>query len=127
MLSLLAVFAVSAAASASASAEHEWLVNGVRANGQKVTSTGGKFKLNEGGQEIICQKVTDTGTVTGMDDLATSIHFLECSTKVAGCLVRSEPGTTPWGLIQLNNIPTLIVLRNEAKKGPVVLADEFKE
>ena len=71
-----------------------------------------------------CKKVTDVGTVGpgGVDEL--NIHFLECGTSQAGCDV-SSPGA-PLGLIQLNNIPTLLTLRENPTTKKQVIADEFK-
>jgi hypothetical protein len=128
ILSLMAVFAISAVASASASAEeHLWLVNGARATGQAVLGVGGLFTLTAGAKVVTCHKIHSLGTVTGMNDLATSIHFLECEAGASGaCLPFTAEGGSVPGLILLLNIPTLLTLRLTSTK-VLVVADEFKE
>jgi hypothetical protein len=88
LVSLLAVCAVSAVASASASALPAWTVNGVRQTGggtETITSSGGTFKLTAPGLVTLeCTAETDSGTVTfttpGKD--AATITFTGC--KVVG-------------------------------------------
>jgi hypothetical protein len=122
--SVLVVFAVSAVASASASA-HEFLNNGAGITTTlSVLSEGGLFQLVAGAKVVDCNKVTDVGLVlTGGRDLAHEIHFLECKTNQAGCDVHSHGA--PNGLILVTNIPTLLVTKKNSK-GEEVLADEFK-
>jgi hypothetical protein len=101
MLSLLAVFAVSAVASASASATEgivEWKIGGNPFTGTETeTSKGGVFTL-KAGITIECKKVKDTGSITqvagkaGTD--ATTVEFEECAIPGnANCTVTSENET----------------------------------
>jgi hypothetical protein len=125
MLGLLAVCAVSAVASASASAEHIWLVNGAEANGQAVLDLGGLFTLTASTKVVTCHHVRSVGTVgPGDKDLATELDFLGCETNESGCTPLTAGA--PAGLILVLNIPTLLTLR-ENSAGAQVLADEFKE
>jgi|SRR5579862_7447122 len=121
---LLAVFALSAAVAASASA-HAWLKNGNPiTQTEHVLSEGGLFVLIAGGKVVDCEKLTDLALLfTNGTDLAHEIHFLNCRTEQAGCDVHS-PGA-PNGLILVTGIPTEIVERENSKKEKV-LADEFK-
>jgi hypothetical protein len=125
IVSVLALLAVGAVASASASA-HEFKNNGVGITGTlSVLSEGGLFQLIAGAKVVDCEKVTDSGTVlTGGRDLAAEIHFLNCKTGQSGCDVHSP--TAPNGLILVANVPTLLVERENSSKVKV-LADEFKE
>src|ERR1700726_78756 len=124
LLSLLAVFAIGAVASASASAfSKEWQVCkeagteefetnkcAKKASGGKfswvsltgteslaTTSTGGAFELKAGVKTIKCTAVTDKGNIkaAGADE-ATEIKFTGCTTGQAGCNVKSagEPNGT---------------------------------
>jgi hypothetical protein len=124
ILSILTVLAVSATASATASA-HEFLKNTEPITGtEPVLSEGGLFVLVAGARVVDCEKLTDSGTVLPAGvDFAKEIHFLNCKTAQAGCDVHS-PGA-PNGLILVSNVPTLLVSRENAAKEPVI-ADEFK-
>lgn len=125
VLSLLTVLAVSATATAFASA-HQWLKNGAAlTQTEAVLSSGGVFELVSASVNITCQTVADTGVVLiGTMDEATSIHFLNCTTNKAGCDVSSVGATR--GLIQVSNILTELALKENANKETIV-ADEFKE
>jgi hypothetical protein len=125
IVAVLAVFAVSAVVSASASAAHQWLKNGAPlTQTEPVLSKGGQFKLVATGITITCNKVHDLGTVLpGTMDEATSIHYLECTTNLTNCDVSSVGATL--GLILVNNILTELTLK-ENKKLEKKLVDEFK-
>jgi hypothetical protein len=127
LLSLLAVLAVSAAMSASASA-HEWKINGTVVNTSlAVTSTGGAFQLLAGAIEVKCTGVTDKGTVNkGGVDEATEIKFTGCTTNEVGCLVKSAGAPAKAGEIIVQSIPTLLVT-GKTSTGTEVLTDEFKQ
>jgi len=141
MLSMLAVFAVSAIASAPASAAHFCVVKGEKC--EKFTGTkevtdknvsGKTFVLKStlAGIEIVitCKALTSTGTITepGATD-TDSQSFTECTvTKPAenGCLVNS-PGKAA-GTIEVSKTVTKLVeaYENNKKEKIKALADEFK-
>ncbi|HEV2945497.1 MAG TPA: hypothetical protein VGX26_10330 [Solirubrobacteraceae bacterium] len=153
MLAALAVFAVSAVASASASAvefqicaegggsgtkysEHkctteeasgkwEWVTFKVGLE-NKVVSKGGEFKLTAGTKVITCKKVKDEGLIAeGGAGEATAITFEECSTSEAKCLVKSKGGTN--GKVVVTAVPTQLVEREPSGGGTKKLANEFKQ
>jgi hypothetical protein len=127
LLSLLAVLAVGATMSASASA-HEWKINGTVVNTSlAVTSTGGQFQLVAGTNVAQCTGVTDKGTVNkGGADEATEIKFTGCTTNETGCLVKSAGAPAKAGEIIVTSIPTLLVT-GKTSTGTEVVADEFKQ
>jgi hypothetical protein len=105
LVSLLAVFAVSAVASASASAHPAWTVNGVRQIGggtETITSKGGVFKLTAPGLVTLeCTAETDSGTVTFTEpgEDAANITFTGC--KVVGnaaCVVTDAEYKVPGSI-----------------------------
>jgi len=122
MLSMLAVFAVGAVASASASA-HEWLVDGSGVTASTaVTSSGSEFKLTVPGttKKVKCSTVSDTGNVnTGGKGEATNVSFKTCTTNETVCKVKSV-GSAPSGEVVVVNVPTLLVTNGTGVK------DEFK-
>ncbi len=120
VLSMFAVLAVSAVASASASA-HEFLENGVGITSTlTVTSTGGLFRLVAGTKVIDCESANGSGLVLpGGKSFVHDIHFLNCKTGQTKCAVHSIGASN--GLILLVNVPDLLVERAG------VLADEFQE
>jgi hypothetical protein len=124
-LGTLIALALSTATSTPASA-HAWLKNGSPiTQTEHVLSEGGLFIFETGPKIMDCEKVTDlTLLFTNGTDLTHSLHFLNCKTGQAGCVVHS-PGA-PNGLILWPNIPSLIVERENSAKEKV-LADEFKE
>ena len=151
LMSLLAVVAVGAVASATASA-HEWKVcreevaatfkykslaecwaGGVGTGGkwerlalpQEVTVSGGTFTLAAGVKKITCTALTHKGFVeTGGKDEATEIKFTGCTTSQAGCSVKTAG--EPNGTLKLTELDTLLVERKPAGGGAAKLADEFK-
>jgi hypothetical protein len=104
---LLVAFAVSAVASASASA-HEWKHNKVGVTtALEVTSSGGEFKLTAAGKTVTCEKVTDKGKVEEKGkDKATVIKFEKCKTGTTGCEIKNKGGTL--GTVEVTEIPTLL-------------------
>jgi hypothetical protein len=135
LLSLLAVFAFSAVAAASASAFNlEWEVNGVKlASGktEKVVSTSlTTYTLTAGTKVITCAKTlvgpgngTITGGKPGTD--AAKIDFEECKTSETGCLVKSAGEPDKAGTI-LVSVITVLVEREPSGGGAKKEADEFK-
>jgi hypothetical protein len=134
MLSLLAVFAISAVVSASASAgkfevcaegggsgtkytthkceiesgtgKWEWVVfkTGLE---NKVESSGGTFTLKAALKTVTCEAVADEGTIgEGGKDEATKIAFTKCKTGTAGCEVKNKGGVL--GTVEVTAIPTLL-------------------
>ena len=152
LVSLLAVFVVSAIASAAASA-HEWKVcreevaatfkykslaecwtGGVGTGGkwerlalpQEVTSTGGTFTLTAGVKKITCTAVTDKGFVeAGGKDEATEITFTGCTTNQTGGGCNVKTAGQPNGTIKVTELDTLLVERKPSGGGAAKLADEF--
>jgi|ERR1039458_5081473 hypothetical protein len=142
LLSLLAVFAVGAIASASASAAclggHlcVWEVQATEggayakvAAGEKlnvedesVAGAAGEFILKAGTAEVKCKKVESYGTIeeTGKD-IANVLRFTGCTTGLTGCKVKSK-GTAKVEEIVSTKIKTQLVTRGTGN----VLADEFK-
>jgi len=120
ILSLLAVFAFSAVASASASAfSLRWHVNGAEAAGQEVESAGGAFTLTAGGKVVTCTAVADTGNVEASGkDLAKTITFTGCTADAKAC--TAESGAVK-GTIAVTNIPT------QLKKAEGKLVDNFEQ
>lgn len=114
---------------AKALAEREWEFKKLAAGAERKTvSSGGVFTLVAGGKTITCQKVADTGTITGGKpgtDLAAEIRFTECKTGQTGCLVKTAGQAN--GTIVVVNIPTVLVEREPSGGGAKKLADEFKE
>jgi len=121
ILSLFAVFAFSAVASASASAfSLRWHVNGAEAAGQEVESAGGAFTLTAGGKAVNCTAVTDTGKVeAGGKDLAKTITFTGCTANAGAC--TAETAGAAKGTIVVTNIPTKL----EEREGKLV--DNFEQ
>jgi hypothetical protein len=79
---------------------------------RKVVSLGGAFKLTGGTVEIKCLHIFDESNIKGGKpgtDIALRIHFLECSTSKAGCLVKSAGLPAKAGLIEVNNIATKLI------------------
>jgi hypothetical protein len=130
LLSLLALLATGAIASASASAAHYWKVGTEKVTtAQEITSSGGEFALSSAGKEVKCKKVTDKGKVeaAGKDEAA-EIKFTECTATESGteCSVKSAGPPAKAGEIIVNNITTELVERFSTEKQATVLADEFK-
>jgi hypothetical protein len=138
LVSLLAVFAISAIASATASAgptctpnlggpfKCEWKVGAPSKLPEKVTGAGGAFELNAGGKAVNCEKVTSKGTVeAGGADEAESITFTGCTANVKKCWAFS-PGAAE-GTIIVEDVDTQLVERENKTTKKLVLADEFKE
>jgi hypothetical protein len=128
-LSLLAVFAFSAVASASASAFNlEWEVNGAKLSGtENVTSKNStNYTLTAGTKVITCTSVTATGTITsgkpGTD--AATITFSGCTTSETGCLVKSAGEPAKAGTIVVS-VKTKLVEREPSGGGAKKEADEF--
>jgi hypothetical protein len=141
MVAMLAVFALGAVASASASAAPVWeecagtgtlkgplcepgstgTAGWVEVKVAKaVTSSGGEFILKAGTNEVKCTKVTDKGTVgPGSVDLAEEIKFEDCTTATKGCEVKNKGGTL--GTVVVTEIPTKL----EEIEGKVV--DTFSQ
>lgn len=94
---------------------------------RSVTSSGGAFTLTAGGKIVKCTAVTDTGTITGGKpgtDLAGNITFTGCTTKQAGCSVKTVG--QPNGTIAVANIPTKLEQRKNSK-GEEVVVDNFEQ
>ncbi len=89
------------------------------------TSTGGEFELKASGKSVHCTAVTDKGKIkAGGADEATEIKFTGCKNDPKTCTAES-PGAAK-GTIIVTDIPTQLVERvNPSTKGKV-LADEFK-
>jgi hypothetical protein len=103
----------------------QWSVLGAGVT-KKVKSSGGTFTLTAGGKVITCTAVTDKGTITGGKpgtDLAENITFTGCTTKQAGCEVKSAGGTL--GTIVVPNIPTKLEQRVVGEEEVVV--DNFEQ
>jgi hypothetical protein len=130
LLSLLAMFVVIGVMSTTATAAaNQWLVNGVEASGQEVTSSGGEFILSSTGKEVKCKKVTDKGSVeaNGKDETS-EIKFTGCAANESGteCSIKSAGPPAKAGEIIVNNTTTELTERFSTEKQATVLADEFK-
>jgi hypothetical protein len=134
LLSLLAVFAFSAVAAASASAFNlEWEVNGAKLASGKTENVVSKnttnYTLTAGTKVITCKSVkvgAKEGTITGGKpgtDAAT-ITFSECSTSETGCLVKSAGPPAKAGTI-IVKVATKLVEREPSGGGAKKEADEF--
>ena len=94
---------------------------------RKVKSAGGTFTLTALGKTITCAAVADKGTITGGKpgkDLAETITFTGCTTKQAGCSVKTAGQVN--GTIVVTNIPTKLEQRKNAK-GEEVVVDNFEQ
>jgi hypothetical protein len=133
LVALLAVLALGAVASASASA-HEWKVNGSPVVAAKeVTFSGGSFEMEVRAFSFSakCRKVSGKGDVEAEGKgKATELKLTECTTNVIEspeCLVKSAGAPARAGEIILAGIPTVLVERESHGGGAKKLADEFKE
>jgi len=99
----------------------QWNVLGAGVT-KKVKSSGGAFTLTAGGKVVKCTAVTDKGTITGGKpgtDLAEVITFTGCTTKQAGCNVKTAGQLN--GTIVVTEIPTKL----EERAGKLV--DNFQQ
>jgi len=151
MVSLLAVVALGAVASASASAfsrqwdvceegtgagtkftEHkcttasgtgkwEWKVLTSSSETRKVISSGGVFTLTAGGKTVECTAVTDKGTITGGTPGTDKAEEI----KFTGCTANAKKCTAESGAVKgtiiVKEVPTKLVVIGTK------LADEFEE
>ena|ERR1039458_6363487 len=86
--------------------------------------TGASSVLTVAGKEIKCTAETNKGTITGPGtDLAETITFTGCTTKQAGCLVKSAGQLN--GTIVLTNIPTKLEQRLVGEEE--ILVDNFEQ
>ncbi len=155
LVSLIAVFAVSAVASASASAflkeyqvcqkggtekfkEHHCTPGTKEAEGKwswlpiaagtkfPVTSTGGAFKLEGGGKSSDCTAVTNTGEIgPGGESTNVTLKFTGCSN--GGKCEAFSTGKPGTKEIEVSGITDQLVEREPNGGGANKLADEFKE
>ncbi len=91
----------------------------------KVAGSGPEV-LTVGAKVISCTEVTNKGTITGGTpgtDLAETITFTGCTTKQAGCLVKSAGQAN--GTIVLSNIPTKLEQRLVGEEE--ILVDNFEQ
>jgi hypothetical protein len=149
LVSMLAVFAVSAVASGSASANEYQIceVGGTEkfetnqcaskvATGtfswksvvgkHNVESTGGAFTLTAGGKKVKCTAVTNTGEIgPGGESDETNITFTGCTANAGACWADS-PGHDD-GVGEKDGVIVVTDLDNQLVKRGTILADEFTE
>jgi hypothetical protein len=108
LVSMLAVFAVGAVASSSASA-HEFLIEGAPvAATTKVTDTSGVSKLEGVALVTIeCNKDTSTGTIEPEGDSTANVKFTECKVVGAATCKVTEP-------VEFNVIDELTIFKQAA-------------
>ena len=122
MTILLVALAVSAVASAPASA-HQWLKNGSPlTQTEPVLTEGGLIIIFSAAAVIHCEKQHDFELVFGDLDLRHEWHFLECVTTKPNCDV-SSPGA-PRLIFWLNLHSLILTVQNSKKEE--VLADEIR-
>jgi hypothetical protein len=124
LASLLAIAALSAVATASASA-HTWLKNGSPlTKSEEMTISGGVLELVAGPKATKCTGLTGKGTVkTGGSSELAEMKATGCKTGQPGCKVRTMG--QPYGTVVMSGIPGLLVER-EKPTHETVLAQELK-
>jgi len=148
LVSVMAVFAISAVASGSASAvewqvcqkggtenfkEHHCTPGTEESHGEwswlpiaagtkvPVESTGGEFKLEGAGNSSVCKHVTNTGEIEPGGKSKTSLVFTECTNGTGKCEAFAPAANDGTGTIDVSGITDQLVERGGK------LADEFKE
>jgi hypothetical protein len=111
LLSLLAVFAFSAVASASASAELPEFSPGAAKT--KFTSKSGVSILETSGQKIECKSDTNSGELTGPKTDTVTVTFLKCESVA---LKAKCQNTTTEGKIVTNVLVSTLGYINKANK-----------
>jgi len=93
LLSLVAVFAFSAVAAASASAHSYWVSGTELLEGEKreVEGTSGTSLLVAAELTVICTRDVFTGTIKGGGDSTATVKFTECSVEAAPRCAVTEP------------------------------------
>jgi hypothetical protein len=126
LVSSLAVCALGAVVSASASA-HEWKVNGKPLVGEKeVTYSGGTVMMAIGGKIIRCTSVTGKGSVKDKGAGTVGTTFTGCTANSGQCAVKSVGAPAKSGEIILTGLSTTLTER-ETSKNVKVLAEEVKD
>jgi hypothetical protein len=129
LVALVAVLAVSAVASASASAFNlQWNVNGAKLEAgetREVTSKAGEYKFLVFGHSITCGASEVVETIIGGKPGTgkATLVFHKCSTEEVGCEVRSAGGT--FGTIEFTSLPTKLEER-KTSGGTNVLAENIE-
>jgi len=118
-LSLVAVFALGAIASATASAAKPELVNSKKeplAAGTKLTSTSGVGTFEtKSGEKVTCEKDTNTGEITGPKADTAKITFTGCTAKVSIITAKCKSKGEATGTIKLSVNSKLVYISESAK------------